>query len=230
MTSIVTGYPAGDIYVQTNIRNRKLSAKFDDETSFGLICNYFATDEEQAWEFLYRHYRMLVISWLNKIAKRLLTGEEIEDMLQETLVRLWRSIQKRNKPVSELFPHLGAFLKYLKRCALSTYADSCRQQSRASKLIEKLQVTYRANDSCSLEADSMKYAKQVEGVYAWLNQQKSTEDEIRIFRYSFEYGLSPRKIVKECPDFSDVAEVYQIKKRVMKRLRRAIKNGDCVAY
>lgn len=216
----VYAYPAG-------LSNQPYEPNYTDSSrNYQLFCRAFEQEDGQAWTLIYQQYRSLIASWLQDAAEGALTTEETEDLVQEAIIRFWRSIEKRALPLADHFPHTGALLKYLKRCAITAFLDRCRQQSRKVKLIEKLQESHLEVHSVDEAFAKLDMVEQLELVHSWLRQQKSTYEETLIFHYSFAEGLSPREILSVCTEFTTVQEVYRTKKRLLKRIQRALRDED----
>lgn len=210
------GYPSAT-FPLANLNSQAAEAQ-----SYHLFCQALDQHNSQAWEAIYQQYKSLIVLWLNQAAKRSLLYTEVEDLLQETLLRFWCSIKKCPRPVHDQFPHTGALLKYLKRCATTTYLDNCRSQSRTNKLLEKLQenhIKHIHHEPIHIKIDQ---TEQLNLIHKWLKRQKISDQEDLVFHLSFEQGLSPSNILQQNDEFTDIQEVYRTKKRLLKRIQRAL--------
>lgn len=189
---------------------------------FELFRRALEDGEDDAWTAIQHQYRRLMLQW-SYAAQPDYTQEEAEDVAREALERFWRTL--RSARISERFAHVGALLKYLQQCVISTIQDQRRRNERKQRLLTKLQ---HAETAFSLPVlpeqqalEHMLHTEQLRQIKLWIEQHVTDPQEWLVLTCSFENDLKPAEIAARHADvFADAQMVRQIKERILKRLRR----------
>ncbi|NJP04586.1 MAG: sigma-70 family RNA polymerase sigma factor [Chloroflexaceae bacterium] len=180
--------------------------------------------EDDAWAAIHLQYSRLALQWCYTYNPE--SGqEEAEDIVREALERFWRTL--RLVQITEKFEHVGALLKYLNQCVISTVQDHRRSEERRKRLFERLSLMEAARPpraSPEQEAlDRMFWNEQIAQVRAWVAEHVSDDQELIVLKESFQNGLKPSEIARRYPQFfADAQAVFRIKERIIKRMRRAL--------
>ena len=181
-----------------------------------------------AWSAIEQQYGRLILTWLYKsTAGAGLDPEQAEELKIQALAKFWRSLTKRPMHLASRFDHVGALLRYLNQCAVTTVLDQRRKEQRHARLQEKLQkernaLPYQPGPSQD-SLDRVHREERVAQVFAWFRREVSDPQEQLLLHLSFEQDMTPAQIADAYPDhFADVKEVRRIKERVLKRAKRAL--------
>lgn len=191
---------------------------------FELFRRALEQQDEDAWEAIQHQYNRLVLQWCYAFESDLTQGEG-EDMAREALERFWRTL--RSASISERFDHVGALLKYLNQCVISTILDHRRQEERKRRLMERMKFFEApVQFSASPEREALErivHEEQFQRIRGWIQNNITDAKEQLVLQDSFEHDMKPSEIAQRHPDmFPDVQTVRQIKERILKRLRRAL--------
>jgi DNA-directed RNA polymerase specialized sigma24 family protein len=140
-----------------------------------------------------------------------------DEGLPAAFERFWRAIDHDK---FARFGSLAGVLSYLKMCVHTTAID----HARALRLSEGQQSLDTAISAASPESVESSVAEKVDGASFWRRIQSALDDEraSRVLYLSYVIGLTPREIIARHPEeFPDVANVYQIKRNALDRLRRS---------
>jgi DNA-directed RNA polymerase specialized sigma24 family protein len=209
---------------------REESQRLGAETGFCYELFRRALDEgsQPAWAAIERQYRRLLCAWIAARAPDL-PPDQVEEQAHETLERFWRSLAPRRPDAAGQFAHIGALLRYLQQCAVSTLLDRRRRASRLERLRERLAQEQRAEgppDPSDLALARLAQREQLARVRAWLAAEVADPAERLVLELSFRLDLSPAEIAARHPEqFGDAQSVRRIKERVLKRARRALEGG-----
>lgn len=207
-------------------------AKRDRAAELGYCFELFRRALEErvdaAWQAIDSQYGRLILTWLYNSAKGdSLDPEEADELKTQVLAKFWRSLTKRPIHLAAQFNHVGALLRYLNQCAVTTVLDQRRKDQRYARLQDKLQQERNAlpfQPGPSQESlDRVHQEEQVAQVFAWFRREVTDPQEQLLLHLSFERDMSPAEIAQAYPDqFADVKEVRRIKERVLKRAKRAL--------
>ncbi len=186
--------------------------------------------EQAAWNAVARQYQRLVLEWVYA-ARR--SNDEIadpEELAHEAFERFWRTLAGRCNPLVARFPHVGALLKYLQQCAVTTVLDQRRRALRQTRLNARVESATQAGALSPGPEDEavarIDQAALLARVRTWVAAEVSDPDEQLVLQASYTDDLSPIEIVARYPErFTDAATVRQIKERVLRRARRALLDG-----
>ena len=85
---------------------------------FELFRRALDTHDELAWSALQEQYEGLIRGWLYATSVVPVSPQVIEDLLQETWMRFWRTLSQQSLSLDERFEHVGGLLNYLQRCVV----------------------------------------------------------------------------------------------------------------
>ena len=196
----------------------------DEAPCFELMRRALVERSEAAWEFLYRQYTPLVISWIQEHSQFAACGEDAEYFINESFQRFWRACTAAN---FDNFPGLRPLLSYLKACVHSTITDHLRTRELQMRLHHP-SVDLGVDDfihPTSIGAADVPVEEQVidqdHRRLLWkLVQQRVVHDQERAVVYhQFIEGWKPREIVARCNGlFADQQEVYRVRDNLVRRL------------
>ncbi|HEX7735117.1 MAG TPA: hypothetical protein VF458_09640 [Ktedonobacteraceae bacterium] len=171
---------------------------------------------EQAWEILIQRFSATIIGWLRRHpyreeAARLHIQEK--DYADLTIARLW--VAAHNQPLE--FHSLAGALWFLRKTLNAAVIDTIREmKSKELPLQETAFVEPAAPEEEDLER------------WETIKSMLPDEREKRLAQLLFYCNLTPREVVHYCPqEFSDIQEVYKLKRGILDRLRR---NKDRLRY
>lgn len=179
---------------------------------------------DQAWSAIQQQYRHLILKWVSARAADL-SATDVEELSDEAFERFWRTLQ--TVAVGERFPHVGALLNYLQQCAITAVLDYRRREQRRQRLVERMaqnQGTH-AEGMEDTTIDRLLQSEQVAQIRAWIAANVTDPQEQLVLQASFQAAMSPASIAERYPEqFASVQVVRQIKERVLKRIRRALRD------
>ena len=195
---------------------------------FELFRRALQEKNEVAWEAVEQQYGALVSLWCYEATREELPPEEIDLFARSAFIRFWQTLSAREEALEQQFAHIGAILSYLRQCALTVIHDHNRELRRRERIRRKF---FRVSSGIEPRAfednlvDEMEQAQLIERIIHWIKVYVDDEREQLVLRLSYEEGLAPRRIAAQHAGlFTNVAEVHQIKERVIRRLRRAMQD------
>lgn len=181
---------------------------------------------DDAWTAVREQYQALVLSWLHRSAPGDLDDDEMQDLVQDTFTRFWRTLSRRHGLVAEQFAHVGGLLKYLQQCALTAVLDLRRRQEKQQRLQTALNRSYaietpsEAGSSADTRMDQEALLLKVR---RWMENNVTDPEEELVIHLTFELGLTPAEITSQYPrDFPNARAVRRAKERFLKRARRSL--------
>ncbi|MBC8160537.1 MAG: sigma-70 family RNA polymerase sigma factor [Roseiflexaceae bacterium] len=172
--------------------------------------------DEQAWEYIFRHYSPLVESWVRRSGAFSSTGETGEFFVVSAFTRFWRAVTPEK---FGSFPTLASLLHYLQLCAGCVVIDSVRAQSWAEMLPEE--TLQNGRSPLTLPDEEAMERVHREEFWNYINTQLNDEAERVVVYNSFVMGMKPGDIYTGRPDlFDGIGEVYNVKRNVLGRLSR----------
>jgi RNA polymerase sigma factor (sigma-70 family) len=183
--------------------------------------------DQQAWAVIAEQYQRLLLEWVHSSAE----AEVAEELAREAFERFWRTLGGRCNPLAGRFPHVGALLKYLQQCAISTVLDRRRRTQQQARLQERLQQYATLGGSISagpeeFVIEQVDRSALLERVRRWVSSSVNDPREQLVLQLSYTSELTPVEIAQRHPEqFPDAATVRQIKERVLRRARRALFEG-----
>jgi RNA polymerase sigma factor (sigma-70 family) len=203
---------------------RKRSVRNNSDFCIELFRAALEDQDRSAWEQIQKQYTSLIHRWLIDLSSNCLCPDLREDLVQNTYIRFWCSFTGQQHLTVQQFPHIGAILKYLKKCTTTAFLDCKRQEKRLTRLQECLELAPLTSLTDSLD-DSVSTKIQVQAIRNWLQREICDEQEKLIVQLSFVQGFTPKQIAASYPnEFADLQDVYRLKERLLKRIRRAFRS------
>ena len=184
---------------------------YDERPSRELFRRAVVAQDDAAWAAIYAQYAGTVRHWLRLY-------DEEDDAVTAVFERFWHAVDAEKLA---LFASLAAILHYLKLCAGSVRADRARA-ARASSALESLDESIHVLPMTQNVEEAV--AGHTDAVTLWSVVRGALDDEREreIVYLSYVAGLSPRQIyARQQARFSDIDEVYRLKRNVLIRLRRS---------
>ncbi len=192
---------------------------YDEGPGHELFHRAVVARDDAAWAAIYAQYAGRVRRWLD-------LREEDDDAVTAVFERFWHAVDAEK---FALFTSLAAILSYLKTCAASVRADRARA-ARASGALEPLDESVHALPARQNVEEAVVGSADVAALWAAVRAALDDEREREIVYLSYVAGLSPRQIyARRRARFSDVDEVYRLKRNVLSRLRRSTRLRTLVA-
>jgi len=177
-----------------------------------LFCRAVVEREDAAWVAVYAQYAGMVRRWLA------LPEAEGDEGVAIVFERFWQAV---DGPKFARFPSLAAILQYLKVCAYTARIDRGR---RAQATAGEWSLDAATHVVAARDNVEEMVAGRLDAVEFWaMVRTLLCDDREGVVLYlSYVLGLSPREIcAHDRGHFSNVAEVYRLKRTVLDRLRRA---------
>jgi hypothetical protein len=184
------------------IDNFRRGEQWTDKYGLELLQRAIVQGEQEAWIGLQHCFSGLVYSWLRRHPKRevALRLESEENYVAQAFERFWRATILTQRVE---FNTLAAALQYLRASLNGVILDTLRAYARPGEAGEP-----QAEDN----PDSSE-------VWETLQTMLSNERELRLAYLLFHCGLKAREIMRFCPrEWSDVSEIYRIRRNIMERL------------
>jgi hypothetical protein len=177
-----------------------------------LLRRVTAQRDLSAWECLQRQLREIVLSWMrqhpdNEAACHL---DSEENYVHQAFERFWHATQHHQNLE---FTTLAAALHYLRASLNGAILDTLRAYS----LLREVPLPEPGFPGEPVMEDGMDTSAR------WEILQKMLPDvrERRLAYLLFHCGLTPREIVRLCPqEFNDVHEISHLRRSIMERLLR----------
>jgi hypothetical protein len=187
----------------------------EDQNSLELFRRATVDHDHQAWELLQRRFYEIVLSWMRRHPKREIAGrlDSEDNYVAQAFERFWQATAF-NRALE--FTSLAAALTYLRASLNGAIMDTLRMYARPREA--PLPEPGYGAEPAAEEADT-------EGDELWeaLRSLLPQEREQRLAYLLFHCGLKPREVVRYCPqEFSDVREVYRLRRNIIERLMRNI--------
>ena len=190
---------------------------FDPCFAYELFRRALVERDEQAWEYVYGHYSLLVESWVRRCGAFAGSGETSEFFVGAAFTKFWRAVTPDR---FSTFPTLAALLHYLQLCAGSVVIDSVRAQSWAEMLPEE-ELPLTLAPQVAPDEQALDRVNRAE-FWSTIASQLTGDDECAVVVGSFVLGMKPGEIYEQRPDlFASVHDVYNIKRNVLGRLSRS---------
>ncbi|MFN8459063.1 MAG: hypothetical protein U0401_31185 [Anaerolineae bacterium] len=181
----------------------------------------------EAWEAIYTQYQALAASWVYRYSRFPQTNEEADFFINEAFARMWRFASKP-ETAKKLSFSLSKCLRFLKMCVGSAIEEYLRQERRDVLLYAVGLEDYEEFFVSETDAPTNS-ALSAPALRRLLTETIQSEAERLVAEDSWGYDLAPRHIQLRHPDvFVTVESVSQVKKNLLKRLRRKLKKefGD----
>jgi DNA-directed RNA polymerase specialized sigma24 family protein len=189
----------------------------DDAPGLELFRRAMAEGDEAAWHAIVELYRGPLLAQAGRHAVRPLVSESDAFCVDRAFERFWCAT--RTGRIGE-FNDLASIFKYLKLCLASVLIDEARaRRRRADVSLEDVSVDAWVSADPSARVIGRLAEREL---WQAIERELVDANERLVARLSFVAGLSPREIVVRRPDkFSDVVDVYRVKRNMVERLRRS---------
>jgi hypothetical protein len=167
--------------------------------------------DQDAWQWLYQSFSEVVRGWLrrhpSKEAACHLDSEE--NYVAQAFERLWQATVRQQLE----FSTLAAALRYLRASLNGALLDALRAYSRPREV--------SLPEPGDLGEPQVEDSTDSGEVWEILQTMLPNVREQRLAYLLFHCGLKPREILHFCPqEFSDVHEIYRLRRNIMERLLR----------
>ena len=185
---------------------------YDQRYCLELLRRATLQNDSTAWECLQELFSDLVRRWLHQSPHREAACrlDSEENYIAQAFERFWLATSQ-NQHVE--FQTIGSALQYLRACLQSVLLDTLRSASQDREITPLLLDTYgEAREEDNLESYEL---------WETLRKIISNPREQRLAYLLYHCGLKPREIIHFCPEeFSNVQEVYVMRRNIVERLRR----------
>jgi hypothetical protein len=188
----------------------------DDIYCFEIFARAIVHREDQAWTAIMAQYRGIVLAYVGQHSAAAAVREPDEFWVNRAFARFWGAVGPDR---FAQFPDLPALLKYLKLCVHSVLMDELRARRAPSLSLDEL-----PENTPGAAAAEQSLIGTLSGQELWSAVLGELQDEAErvIAILSFARGLKPSEIYDRNPRlYSDVADVYRIKRNIVERLRRS---------
>jgi len=182
--------------------------------AYGLELLHRATfqDNQEAWAWVQHCFGGLVRGWLGRHPQREVACrlESEENYVAQTFERFWQATAF-NQQVE--FSTLAAALQYLRASLNGVILDMLRAYVRPGEI----SLPESGEPGEPLVEDNTDNSE----VWESLRMVLSNPREQRVAYLLFHCGLGPREIIRFCPqEWSDVQEIYRLRRAIMERVLR----------
>jgi hypothetical protein len=180
-----------------------------DAYGLELLHRAIRQNNQEAWTWVQHCFGWMVRRWLHRHSKRELACrlESEEHYVAQTFERFWQATAL-NQQVE--FSTLAAALQYLRASLNGAILDMLRAYARPGEIS-------LPEPGEPLVEDSTDNSE----VWESLRMILSNPREQRVAYLLFHCGLKPREIIRFCPlEWSDVQEIYRLRRAIMERVLR----------
>jgi hypothetical protein len=195
---------------------------FDPRYCFELFRRAVLLRSDEAWECIFRQYRGLIFSWIERHPLTAVLDEEPDYYLNRVFEKVWAVITPQK--FAE-FPDLKSLLRYLQLCVHSVIVDHARAREQAELMEEdsepeNLAFSEETREERGVE-DMIQRRQQGREVWNWVLQRLKTEQERVLVFAMYALALKPREVLEGYPrTFRSIDDIYMVKENVLSRLRR----------
>lgn len=201
--------------------NSRYSAGKESDPRFGyeLFRRALVGGDEDAWTVLYSQFQSQVTYWVKSNQLFPFSGETADYFVNDVYLRMFRTLKCLDRELFVLrFPTLSALLAYLKRCVRSSLQDAIVS---AKAYLEQAELSEEMIRDQLGATDTIAEAEYQRELWQVLERHLADEDERNVFYDSYVLELKAPEIMAKYPDsFTDVMEVFRIRARVLRRLRK----------
>jgi DNA-directed RNA polymerase specialized sigma24 family protein len=175
--------------------------------------------DNRAWECLQRCFSGILRGWIHRHPSKeaAYRFDSEENYMAQAFERFWLATSRHEKLE---FDSLSAALRYLHACLNGAILDTLRVYSRLKEV--PLPGPDEAGELLVEDSD------EVGEVWEAIRGLLPDEREQRAAYLLYHCGLKPREIVSFCPqEFSEVREVYRLRRNIVHRLLR---NADSIRW
>jgi hypothetical protein len=184
----------------------------NDAYGLELLRRAIVQEEEEAWIGVNHCFNGLVRAWLHRHPKRdvAFRFDSEENYVAQTFERFWQATALTRHVE---FKTLAAALQYLHASLNGVILDTIRGYARSREIL----LSALSEDG-ELETENL---PDTIDIWDTLQAIFSDKREKRLAYLLFHCGLKPREIMRFCPqEWSDVQEIYRLKRNIMERLLR----------
>ncbi|MEM7028155.1 MAG: sigma-70 family RNA polymerase sigma factor [Chloroflexota bacterium] len=190
---------------------------------FTLFQRALTDSSDGAWQALLTQYDGLVSHWAYEYGAHDL-DEEVSSFVNEAFTRMWQ--YGRKPETAAKLDSLKKCLGYLKKCVWSSVEDY-RQKQREAILVDDWQPF----EGLMPQVDTPERIvfRQMVGQRLWeqISAILQNDQERITAELTWIYDYKPRQIQKKHPDlFTSAAQVSQVRKNIIKRLKRKLAATD----
>ena len=165
-----------------------------------------------AWEVMQKHFHNTMLRWMygHPMRDNACRFDSEENYVAQAFARFWLATAD-NQQVE--FQSVAAALRYLRMSLQSVILDALRAYSRP----KEVPLPEYGNPEEPFGEDTHEGHEVWEAILPLLPDSRDQ----RVAYLLFHCGLKPREILRFCPqEFSDVQEVYRLRRNIMERLLR----------
>jgi hypothetical protein len=188
----------------------------DDVFCFEIFARAVVQRDDHAWAAIMGQYRGIILAYVGHHSTASLLREPDDYWVNRAFARFWSAVgPERFNQV----PDLPALLKYLKLCVHSVLMDELRARRAPAASLDEVPEAMPSTTNDERDAIG-----RLAGDELWTAILRELQDETErvVAHLSFARGLKPGEIYDRHPRlYTDVADVYRIKRNVVERLRRS---------
>ena len=190
-----------------------------DTYGLELLYRAIVQSDQEAWAWVQYCFGGMVRGWLRRHPQREVACrlESDENYVAQTFERFWQATTF-NRQVE--FSTLAAALQYLRASLNGVILDMLRVYARPREVL----LPEPGEPGEPLIEDDTENNE----VWKSLHMLLTNPREQRVAYFLFHCGLKPREIIRFCPqEFSDIQEIYRLRRNIMERLLR---NADYLRW
>lgn len=172
------------------------------------------SDDSQAWEEFVQYYKRFIYHVLHRMN---VSASEFDDLVQNILVKLWKSIKSYDSTKGRFRTWLGVVVR-------NAVYDQFTETKRQRKLMEQeLELMRKLEEQPASEIEQrieQEWAQYVTNLAMERIQKLFSEEAVKSFTMSVD-GISAKEIAAELQISPD--SVYTLKSRVKSRFIKEIK-------
>ena len=194
------------------IDNYRRGEPWTDEYGLELLCRAIGQGDQEAWAWMQHCFSGLVRGWLRRHPKREAARrlECDENYVAQAFERFWQATALTQRLE---FKTLAAALQYLRASLNGAILDTLRAYARPGEV--------SLPEPGEPGEPYMEDVTDSSEVWEVLQTMLPNEREQRLAYLLFHCGLKSREIVCSCAqEFSDVREIYRMRRSIMERLLR----------
>ena len=184
-----------------------------------LLRRAIVQSDQEAWAWVQYCFGGMVRGWLRRHPQREVACrlESDENYVAQTFERFWQATTLHQQVE---FSTLAAALQYLRASLNGVILDELRVYTRPREVL----LPEPGEPGEPLVEDDTENSEVWESLHMLLTNPR----EQRVAYFLFHCGLKPREIIRFCPqDFSDIQEIYRLRRNIMERLLR---NADYLRW
>jgi DNA-directed RNA polymerase specialized sigma24 family protein len=191
----------------------------DSRFCYELFRRALLSGDQDAWTLLYYQFEAQVAYWVRRDRLFPLTGETADYFVNDAYMRMFKTLKWLDQELFDLrFPGLGSLLAYLKRCASSSVRDA---MARAESYMEVSELSEQMTNDRLGASDPTVEAEYQRELWGVIERHLLDDEERNVFYDSYVLELKAPEIQAKYPgSFTDVMEVFRIRARILRRLRK----------